>query len=206
MLTRTTSFAVPQARSGVNFAGHQPKDVQIQDPSKTDVTVTQDSFFSRKILKNLRKPFSLTWLRQLISAHLSKKPEASAVEVEKSLLQKRMDAILAGEAHIDDAPKHGMPILHDAATMGELDMVRQALANDAEIDQLDGQKRTALHWAALNGEEEVVRELLDAGAKVNTRDHFGNSPLESARSLAHGGVVDLLKGHGAIENYPLFYL
>jgi cytohesin len=88
--------------------------------------------------------------------------------------------------------------IHDAAAVGDLDLVRAILANRPEAGQeKDERNDTPLHLAAVNGHTEVVRLLLDSGVPVWIGDNEESSALDVASVSGHVDVVELLIARGA---------
>ena len=72
--------------------------------------------------------------------------------------------------------------LHEAAKLGKLDEVREALEQEA-VTSRDQWGETPLHWASSPA---VAKALLDAMADVNSVDPTGDLPLHWASE--HGQV------------------
>ena len=56
---------------------------------------------------------------------------------------------------------------------------------------------TVLHWFVIEDQLPAVEWLLQRGADLNTRDHFGGTPLISAVQLGYGDMVRFLLARGA---------
>ena len=82
--------------------------------------------------------------------------------------------------------------LTQAATRGELAVVRSALERGAPIDAIDshGLRGTALEKAAANGHDDVVELLLGRGATIR---FVGGTGLNAAHSAAVGGHIEILR-------------
>ena len=90
-------------------------------------------------------------------------------------------------------------LLHNAASHGRIDVVRQLLEQGENIEARRGDNgSTPLHTAARGGHTEVVRLLLERGANIEamTTSH-GATPLDSAVWKGHTDVVRLLLEKGA---------
>lgn len=116
----------------------------------------------------------------------------------KTILQARLDSILAGETHVDAIEPHqGKTLLQDAANAGYFDIVAQLLNAQATVDATDRIGNTALQWAAREGHQDIAMELLKAGAKVNRVNMYGITPIKNANSMNQKQMVELLKKYGA---------
>ena len=86
--------------------------------------------------------------------------------------------------------------LWDAAALGRIDLVDQALKN-LTVDAPDYDTRTALHYAAAEGYANVCEHLLKKGAESSPLDRYGNTPLGVALRNQRDDVVAVLRKHGA---------
>ena len=86
----------------------------------------------------------------------------------------------------------------DAASKGNLNIVKQALANGMDPNTKDPKSGgTLLTTAALMGHTEIVSVLLEHGADVNARSNDGGTALHAAAFLGRSETVKLLLEHGA---------
>ena len=53
-------------------------------------------------------------------------------------------------------------------------------------------KQTPLHQCCIRGLSDVAKLLVQRGARLDHRDYYDRSPLEAARDLGHGEMVDPL--------------
>lgn len=74
----------------------------------------------------------------------------------------------------------GLPLLHWAATHGDVQAADVLLRANADPDAVDGWGMTAAHLAARAGHHEVVALLGRAGAALNVTDAVGHTPLAIA--------------------------
>ncbi|XP_043835671.1 ankyrin repeat and SAM domain-containing protein 6 [Dromiciops gliroides] len=75
-----------------------------------------------------------------------------------------------------------------------------ALLGPVPVDCTDEAGNTALQFAAAGGYEPLVRFLLRKGASVNSRNHYGWSPLMQAARFGHINVLHILLENGADVN------
>uniref|UniRef100_A0A8C3TDJ5 Ankyrin repeat and sterile alpha motif domain containing 6 n=1 Tax=Chelydra serpentina TaxID=8475 RepID=A0A8C3TDJ5_CHESE len=68
------------------------------------------------------------------------------------------------------------------------------------VDCTDEAGNTGLQFAAAGGHEQLVRFLLRRGASVQSRNHYGWSPLMQAARFGHLTVAHILLEHGADLN------
>ncbi|XP_027695128.1 ankyrin repeat and SAM domain-containing protein 6-like [Vombatus ursinus] len=74
------------------------------------------------------------------------------------------------------------------------------LLGPVPVDCTDEAGNTALQFAAAGGYEPLVRFLLRKGASVNSRNHYGWSPLMQAARFGHTNVLHILLENGADIN------
>jgi ankyrin repeat protein len=86
--------------------------------------------------------------------------------------------------------------IHDAATEGNIEAVKQHLTAGAEVNAKVNLGWTPLHYAARGGHKEVAKLLIAKGADLNAKNMFGETPLDAAIRLRRTGTADLLRKHG----------
>ena len=88
--------------------------------------------------------------------------------------------------------------IHEAASEGNIEAVKQHLAAGADVNvQSDFRKYTPLHEAIVGRKLEVANFLIEKGANVNMMDDTFGTPLDIA--IMRGTmteIVDLLRKHG----------
>jgi len=92
--------------------------------------------------------------------------------------------------------------LQEAASTGNIDLVRTLLAEGAKIDGVEGRfMKTALHRAAAGGHKDVVELLIANGARVDAEDGWpGGTALHYAAENGHNEIVELLIAKGSDVN------
>ena len=93
-----------------------------------------------------------------------------------------------------------MSTLHEAASMGQVDLLESLVARHADINGHDGLGWTPLHWAAEANRPGIAMLLIDEGADVNARDTGGSTPLHRAAGVGSRAIVELLVAQGADVN------
>jgi len=89
--------------------------------------------------------------------------------------------------------------LLDAASSGDLALVKTLVARGTDCGASDYDRRTALHIACAAGHRPMVQFLLkQPKVVVNCTDRFDISPLFEASRNKHTAIVDLLKSKGAV--------
>ena len=83
----------------------------------------------------------------------------------------------------------GTTPLHQAALVGDVDIVKVLLQAGASVDDEDREGATALHYAT---ERQVVAALITASADVDHEDHACRTPGRRARERSDMLVVDEL--------------
>ena len=84
-----------------------------------------------------------------------------------------------------------------AASLGDMEHIRQLVARGVQMDCADYDSRTPLHLAAAEGQTEVVRFLLDQGVDASPFDRWGTTPLDDATRHRKSAVVRLLQRRNA---------
>ncbi|KAH0557050.1 hypothetical protein GP486_005162, partial [Trichoglossum hirsutum] len=96
------------------------------------------------------------------------------------------------------ANNDGRTALHQAAYMGDKELVRLLLEKGADVTATDGDGMTALHWSACKGgDEAVVLLLLERGADIQAKYSGGGTALHRAARGGHEAVTKLLLAKGA---------
>ena len=80
--------------------------------------------------------------------------------------------------------------IYDAATEGNIEVVKQHLANGADVNASNMHGETPLHRAAWYGHKEVIQLLINNGAYANFR-HSSFTPLHFATGAAGIHHLDL---------------
>ncbi|XP_024016425.1 ankyrin repeat domain-containing protein 2B [Eutrema salsugineum] len=88
-------------------------------------------------------------------------------------------------------------IVHQTASLGDVEGLKTALASGGNKDEEDSEGRTALHFACGYGEMKCAQVLLDGGANVNAVDKNNNTPLHYAAGYGRKECVSLLLENGA---------
>ncbi len=96
--------------------------------------------------------------------------------------------------------------LIDAATVGDIDQVRNLITNfSVNVNAKGANNWTALHLAALSGHKEVIELLLKLGADSNAKTSYDGTALHWAAQYGHKEVVELLLKSGADINAKTSY-
>ncbi|KAI3774509.1 hypothetical protein L1987_49067 [Smallanthus sonchifolius] len=105
-----------------------------------------------------------------------------------------------GNPVADEAEEDGNEeesIVHQTASVGDLEGLKKALESGADKDEEDSEGRTALHFACGYGEVKCAQVLLEAGAKVDALDKNKNTALHYATGYGRKECVALLLNNGA---------
>ncbi|XP_034681499.1 ankyrin repeat domain-containing protein 2B-like isoform X1 [Vitis riparia] len=95
------------------------------------------------------------------------------------------------------AHHHSESIVHDTASVGDVEGLKNALASGADKDEEDSEGRTALHFACGYGEVKCAQILVEAGATVDALDKNKNTALHYAAGYGRKECVALLLENGA---------
>ena len=63
--------------------------------------------------------------------------------------------------------------IHDAATLGNIEAVKQHLAAGVDVNVKDDVELTPLHWAAQSSRKKIIELLLANGADVSAKAGIG---------------------------------
>ncbi|KAK4754826.1 hypothetical protein SAY87_008583 [Trapa incisa] len=96
-----------------------------------------------------------------------------------------------------DAGNEDESIVHQSASVGDVEALKKALAEGANKDEEDSEGRTALHFACGYGEVVCAQVLLEAGAAVDALDKNKNTALHYAAGYGKNECVALLLENGA---------
>ena len=101
--------------------------------------------------------------------------------------------------HADTESAEPQLSIQEAATIGDIDLVRSLIEKGTEVDSReDHSLRTALHCAAMNGHKSVAELLLASGANTDTRDVWPRvTPLHYAAEGGYTEIVEFLIVKGA---------
>ncbi|KAJ7027220.1 hypothetical protein C8F04DRAFT_1294713 [Mycena alexandri] len=92
------------------------------------------------------------------------------------------------------------PVLREAISLGQEDIVRVLLAAGANANTEDPTYGTVLQLASYEGAAEIVRLLITAGADVNAAAQGRGTALQAASINGHSAAVEILINHGADVN------
>lgn len=90
---------------------------------------------------------------------------------------KTTDLLLEAGADTSMAPKGGETVLHIAARIGDLEMVKLLVEFDADLEARDGWGNTPLLSASRWGHPHTIKYLLAKGADIEARDLKGSTAL-----------------------------
>ena len=109
-------------------------------------------------------------------------------------------ALLENGARPDEGCKYGYTPLIQAASEGQVDMVKILLKHGASVNAENTSGATALIFAAEKGHNEVAEILLDSGSNINKQDSLGLTPLIFAAQEGNTKLVTMLLERGALPN------
>ncbi|XP_042432298.1 ankyrin repeat domain-containing protein 2A-like [Zingiber officinale] len=103
----------------------------------------------------------------------------------------------ATEEAVEEGGYEDESVVHQTASVGDVEGLKKALDSGADKDEEDSEGRRALHFACGYGEVVCVKVLLEAGATVNALDKNKTTPLHYAAGYGRKECVALLLEHGA---------
>lgn len=98
------------------------------------------------------------------------RPEESEATKALTLLIKKVD-------NIDCRDKCNSTLLHYAAKLGNLEVVKLFIENGADINAQNKSLNTPLHYAIDSGATNVIQYLTNKGANINLKNQYGNTSL-----------------------------
>ncbi|XP_064629670.1 caskin-2-like isoform X3 [Lineus longissimus] len=94
--------------------------------------------------------------------------------------------------NINHQDNDGMAALHQAALVGNVEILQALLESGASVDVKDNKGMRPLHYAAWQGKEEPVKLLLKWGSSSTEAAYEGETPLHLACQHGHHEVVNIL--------------
>ena len=120
---------------------------------------------------------------------------------EKQDRLKVLGLLLANKPALHSGSRNGIPPLHFAAGLGDLDVVKLLVDAGADVNGKCQAWMAPLHYAALgNADREVFGLLVSKGADIDATDSKGQTPLMlAARTGCSGGVEALIAAGAALD-------
>jgi len=87
-----------------------------------------------------------------------------------------------------------------AAKAGDVERIRDLVRRGTDINHADYDGRTAFAVACREGSYKVVELLIEEGVDKDTKNRWGNTPLDEAISTRQGPVIELLTMYKASTN------
>ena len=172
------------------FLGHAGS-AELLIKNGADVTARNDD--GATPIDMLAVPWEMT---QFLSKPLGIKLEQKQVEAGRAKIAEMLNVKSSNPSE----GKSTLPVekVWDAASAGNLSVVKQAIANGMDVNMKDPKSGgTLLATAALMGHTEIVALLLEHGADVNVRSKDGETALHAAAFLGRVETVKLLLDKGA---------
>ncbi|MDD2708924.1 MAG: ankyrin repeat domain-containing protein [Verrucomicrobiae bacterium] len=110
---------------------------------------------------------------------------------------KKIEAMLAQGANVDEPDKGGKTPLMWAAERGRLEAVKVLLKHGAKVNATTEQGWTALMGAAITGHVAETEYLIGKGANVNAQTTEYNTPLLLANRFGRKQITKILLENGA---------
>ncbi|XP_019185177.1 PREDICTED: potassium channel SKOR-like isoform X2 [Ipomoea nil] len=97
--------------------------------------------------------------------------------------------------------------LCEIVVRGDSDILRRLLSYGVDPNSKDYDHRTPLHVAASQGLYSMAKLLLGAGASVFSKDRWGNTPVDGARTSGNKQLIDLLEEatSAKLSEFPGYY-
>ena len=137
-------------------------------------------------------------LQQLLQSQQhgqSQKDSQQQRQLHKMLQQK--DIAKAARAPASKAPILGNDSLFDAASRGDVPMIRSLLNQGMDTNAGNAERETALHMAAAKGHYSAVIYLINHGADMGSRTVTNWLPIHHATRFGHTQIANYLKQRGS---------
>ncbi len=126
-----------------------------------------------------------------------KESEKYARMIERFLKNHSDQINLQDKAYIGD----GRSALHQAASNGNLNVLKMLLSHGAQINSVSSTGETPLHFAARFGQLAALKVLIAHGARLNEKTkHTKATPLLVAAESGHEVIIRTLLDSGAKKN------
>lgn len=80
-----------------------------------------------------------------------------------------------------------------SASLRDLDEILRLEAEGVSLDVADYDGRTPLHLAASEGQAEIIRHLISSKVNLNSRDRWGNPPLDDTIKFKNSDIQKQLE-------------
>ncbi|RYE06024.1 MAG: hypothetical protein EOP33_02130 [Rickettsiaceae bacterium] len=111
-------------------------------------------------------------------------------------LVKNGDTNIAELDNMDFEDSSGVTLLHVAASLDHIEMVRFLIANGGNVGAKNKEGKIPLHNAVSKGYIDIVKVLIEAGSGVNASDNNERTPLHLAAEHGRIEIVRLLITNG----------
>jgi len=88
---------------------------------------------------------------------------------------------------------NGYSPLYLAATLNQIEMMKELIKSGADVNLVDYEEKSALHYAAANGLGDVIKLLVDNKADVALKDSDGVTAEDVAEKVKEEEIVVFLK-------------
>jgi len=88
---------------------------------------------------------------------------------------------------------NGYSPLYLAATLNQIDTMKELIKSGADVNLVDYEEKSALHYAAANGLGDVIKLLVDNKADVTLKDSEGVTAEEAAENVKEEEIVVFLQ-------------
>ncbi|MGM9924489.1 MAG: M48 family metallopeptidase [Bacillus sp. (in: firmicutes)] len=103
----------------------------------------------------------------------------------------------------EDDEVEGVTELMQAASLDDVQVIKEEIGGGADVNARDSQESTALFYAVYNSAYEAAELLIEAGSDINAQDYYKDTPLMMAAHYGDEEMALILIKNGAdlsIEN------
>jgi len=184
------------------------------DYSSVDVSALQNQYQRQLKPKPVRKQVARKTVKrnQISNAELQQKAIARqrALAAQQRLAQQttrrasatpravvQRTAVARPVPQTTNAPAPRRDAIFEAASVGNVNQIRQLLNRGININQANPERETALHMAAAKGHYSAVIFLLNNGANLHARTVNNWLPIHHATRFRHAQIANYLKQRGS---------
>nr|AYV89281.1 death-associated kinase 1 isoform X2 [Tetranychus evansi] len=120
--------------------------------------------------------------------------------VEEGNLNGLQELVNMSKIDINQANTHGETVVHVAAGLGQLEILKLLIKKGADFTLVDNHGDSAIYWAARQGHTQIIRYLYEKGLNVDSKNKAGETAVHVAARYGHADAIEQLCKCGANVN------
>ncbi|XP_053209644.1 death-associated protein kinase 1-like isoform X2 [Panonychus citri] len=120
--------------------------------------------------------------------------------VEEGNLNGLQELVNMSKIDINQANTHGETVVHVAAGLGQLEILKFLIKKGADFTLVDNHGDSAIYWAARQGHTQIIRYLYEKGLDVDSKNKAGETAVHVAARYGHADAIEQLCKCGANVN------